>query len=75
MEKLTVIYNDNSSLLVSNKRNGVMLPYFHNKVGYRQSIKSAVIQRYPKKNHEPLVLIKEGVAVVHDRKTQEEYNG
>jgi len=52
-----------------------MLPYFHKKVGYSPSIKSAVIQRYPKKKHEPLVLIKDGVPVVHDPKTQEEYNG
>lgn len=63
MEKLFVTYNDNSILTVTNKQNGTMLSYFHQKVGYRPSIKSAIIQQYPKNKHEPIVLISEGKPV------------
>jgi len=63
MEKLFVIYNDNSKLTVTNKKNGTMLSYFHRKVGYRPNIKSAIIQPYPKNKHEPIVLISEGKRV------------
>ena len=60
MEKLFVIYNDNSKLTVTKKQNDTMLSYFHRKVGYRPNIKSAIIQRYPKNKHEPIILISEG---------------
>lgn len=63
MEKLFVIYNDNSKLTVTNKQNDTMLSYFHRKVGYRPGIKSAIIQRYPKNKNEPIVLISEGKRV------------
>jgi len=62
MEKLTVIYQDNSRLIVTNKRNDMVLSYFQRNVGYRASIKSAIIQRYPKKSNSPIILIGEGTA-------------
>lgn len=64
MEKLFVIYDDCSKLTVTNKRNDTMISYFHRKVGYRPSIKSAVVQRYPKKDNPPIVLIHDGKPVV-----------
>ena len=63
MEKLTVTYSDKSKLIVTNKRNGLVLSYFHRNVGYRPGIESTVIQRYPKNKHEPVVLIRDGVQV------------
>ena len=66
MEKLTVIYHDKSQLKVSNKREGSMLSYFYRKVGFKPSIKSAIIQRYPKKKHKPMILISNGIPAVND---------
>ena len=74
MEKLTVVYHDNSRLDVSNERDGAMLPYFYKKIGYSPSIKSAIIQRYPKKKYQPHILIQNGIPVAHSFVEQEGYS-
>ena len=66
MERLTVIYHDNSRLNVSNKKAGSMLSYFYRKVGFKPSIRSAVIQRYPKNKNQPVILIANGIPVAND---------
>jgi len=64
MEKLVVTYQDNSQLIVSNKKNGMVLSYFYRNVGFRSSVKSATIQRYPKNKFQPTVLVSDGKAVL-----------
>ena len=59
MEKLTVVYNDGSSLLVTNKKDGAVQRYYDRNVRGAPSVKSAVIQKYPKKAHLPVVLVGE----------------
>lgn len=57
MERLTVIYNDNSKLTVTNKRPGAVQLYYDRNVHGRPSVKSAVIQQYPKKKYPPVILV------------------
>lgn len=60
MERLTVIYNDNSRLTVTNKTDGKVRGYYDRNVRGRPSIKSAIIQKYPKKAHPPIILVDSG---------------
>lgn len=55
MRKLTIIFKDNSQVKYTIKDSVAWEPYFerHSK----SSMKSAILQQYPKKNNKPIVLI------------------
>lgn len=59
MEKLTVVYQGKDRLTVTNKRDGVVQGYYDRNIRGKPGVISAVIQKYPKKVHPPVVLVGE----------------
>lgn len=60
MEKLFIVCMDKSRMTVDCKMNGTAKPYFDGLAINKSRIKSAYIQRYPKKDNPPVMLIEEG---------------
>ena len=57
MKKLTIIFYDNSKVTYTIKRNGIdHMQYFYRHA--KSSMKSAILQAYPKKDNEPIDLLK-----------------
>jgi hypothetical protein len=55
-ECLIVVYKDDSRLTITNEKAGVVREYYKRGIGDLSSVKSAVIQKYPKKAN-PLILL------------------
>lgn len=55
MKRLVIAFNDNSKAIITMKDRADHIKYLN---GYTKSrIKSAVLQKYPKKDNEPEILI------------------
>jgi len=57
MKKLKIVFKDNSQVIYTMNNEVDWVPYFHRHS--RSNMKSAVLQQYPKKNFEPIDLLKE----------------
>jgi len=55
MRKLTIIFKDKSRVIYTIKNKVAWLPYFQRHS--QQRIESAIMQQYPKKDNEPLILV------------------
>jgi|GEM_PF-7080832 len=62
MEKLFVIYKDKTKYKAECRQNGVVVEYFNRLP--KSFIETAYIQKYPKKDNAPVVLVKAGVLCV-----------
>lgn len=58
MRKLTITFNDGSKVKYTIKDFVAWEPYYNRHA--KSSIKSAILQQYPKKDNKPLVLVKDG---------------
>ncbi len=57
MERLIIVFDDESKITVTNKIDGIVQNYYERRVRGMPSVKSAVIQKYPKKANPPIVLV------------------
>ena len=55
MRKLTIIFKDKSRVIYTIKNKVAWLPYFQRHS--QQRIESSIMQQYPKKDNEPLILV------------------
>ena len=55
MKKLTIVFTDKSKVVYDLKNSDDHFMYFRKHAIYR--IKSAVLQQYPKKDNEPIILV------------------
>lgn len=55
MRKLTIIFKDKSKVVYTIRNKIAWLPYLQRHSSFR--IESAILQQYPKKDNEPIILV------------------
>ena len=57
MKKLTIIFDDNTKITYTIKDSVSWVPYWDRHKYRKNSMKSAILQQYPKKNNDPINLL------------------